>query len=78
MGDAKDSQSRRSIGDMRWNRFVAILLGLIGAVAAGIVIALPKLDEGPQIASSEPVSAAATPLPPLDPASEPVTASGSK
>jgi hypothetical protein len=68
MGGAKDGHSRRSIGDLRWNRFVAILLGLIGLAAAGIVIALPKLDEGPQGASIEPVSAAATPLPPSHPA----------
>ena len=48
MGDAKDSQSRRSIGDMRWSRFLAIVLGLIGAVAAGIIITLLQLDEGAQ------------------------------
>ena len=69
MGDAQDSQSRRNIGDMRWNRFLVIVLGLIGAVAAGIIITLLQLDEGAQNPSVEPVPAAATPLRPSDRAS---------
>ena len=54
---------------MRWNRFLAIVLGLIGAVAAGIIITLLQLDEGAQNPSAKPVPAAATPLPPSNRAS---------
>ena len=68
-GDAKDGRRRRSIGDMHWNRFLAILLGLIGVLAVGITITLLQLDEGSRNASVDPVPAAAAPLPPSDRAS---------
>jgi hypothetical protein len=69
MVDGKDGRPRRSIGDMRWNRFLAILVGLIGVVVAGVIVTLLQLGERPQHVSVEPAPAAATPLPRSDRAS---------
>jgi hypothetical protein len=69
MGDAEDGRPRRSIGDMRWNRFLALSLGLIGVLVAGITVMSLQLDDGPQNTSVGPAPAAATPPPPSDHAS---------
>ena len=64
-GNAKDGRRRRSIGDMRWNRFLAILLGLIAVlVTAGIAVALLLVNERAQNTSVDPAPAAAAPLSP--------------
>jgi hypothetical protein len=65
-GDAKDGRPRRSIGDMRWNRFLAILLGLIGVLVTGITVMLLQLTGGSQETSVGPAPVAATPLTPSD------------
>ena len=67
-GNAKDGRPRRSIGDMRWNRFLAILVGLIGVlVMAGIAVTLLLVNDRAQNTSVDPAAAAAAPLPPSNP-----------
>ena len=65
-GDVKDGRPRRSIGDMRWNRFLAILLGLIGVLVTGITVMLLQLTGGSQETSVGSAPVAATPLTPSD------------
>jgi hypothetical protein len=62
---------------MRWNRFLAVLLGLITVlVTAGITVALLPGNEAPQNTSggTEP-TAAAPPSPPQQPSGDPAPAS---
>jgi hypothetical protein len=55
---------RRSVGDMRWNRFLVILLGLIAVLASsGIAIALLPGDGAPRQPSGNTESKAAAPPP---------------
>ena len=65
-GDAKDGRPRRSIGDMRWNRFLVVLLGVIGVLVTGITVMLLQLTGGSQETSVGPAPVAATPLTPSD------------
>ena len=61
-GNAKDGRRRRSIADMRWNRFLAMMLGLIGVlIAAGTAGVLLLVNEPTQTTSVDPAPAAATP-----------------
>jgi hypothetical protein len=65
-GDAKDGRPRRSIGDMRWNRFLVVLLGVIGVLVTGITVMLLQVTGGSQETSVGPAPVAATPLTPSD------------
>ena len=75
-GDA-EARPRRSIGDMRWSRFLVILLGLIAIlVSTGITLALLPDNEPPLPAPGSTESAAAAPPSPTqEPSSYPVPAS---
>jgi hypothetical protein len=76
-GDAEGRRARRGIGDMRWNRFLVILLGLIAVLAtAGIAVALLPGNEAPQNTSGNPeLAAAAPPSPTQQPPDNPAPAS---
>jgi hypothetical protein len=76
-GDAEGRRARRGIGDMRWNRFLVILLGLIAVLAtAGIAVALLPGNEAPQNTSGNPEpAAAAPPSPTQQPPDNPAPAS---
>ena len=64
-GNAKDGRRRRSIADMRWNRFLAMLLGLIAVlVMASIAGVVLLVNERAQTTSVDPAPAAAAPLSP--------------
>jgi hypothetical protein len=78
-GNAHDGRPRRGIGDMRWNRFLAILLGLITVLlTAGIAVMLSPGDEAPQDSSGNTEPAAAAPPSPTHASpSDPVPASSS-
>jgi len=74
-GDA-EGRPRRVIGDMPWNRFLVILLGLIAVlVSAGTAVALLSGNEAQTSGNPESVAAA----PPLtqQPPDDPVPASSS-
>jgi hypothetical protein len=80
-GHAAGGRPRRSLGDMRWNRFLVIALSLLATLAfAGVAIALLGVGAEPQNTSANPAPAA----PPITPApaeptvpDEPVPASSS-
>jgi hypothetical protein len=70
---ANEKRPRRGISDMRWNRFLVILLGLIAAlVSAGVALALLPGDGTPPQRPSIPESTAAAPPPTQQPSNEPV------
>jgi hypothetical protein len=63
-GNAQDGRPRRGIGDIRWNRFLAVLVGVIAVLAAaGITFTLLPGNEAPPAAAPP----SPTQLPPTDP-----------
>jgi hypothetical protein len=74
-----EGRRRRGIGEMRWNHFLVILLGLIAVlVSTGIALTLLPGNEAPHQTSGNPEpAAAAPPSPTQQPANDPVPASSS-